>query len=56
MGFVAKEIQEKRKNNINFLKLWARFAGKKMKNMINGEEHMFQILHVLPKKRETKLI
>ena len=41
MGFIAKEIQEKRKNNINFLKFLTRFAGKKMKNMINGEEHMF---------------
>ena len=56
MGYVAKEIQEKRKKNIDFLNFWARFAGKKMKNMINGKEHMFQILHVLPKKRETKLI
>ena len=26
---------------IDFLNFWARFAGKKMKNMINGEEHMF---------------
>ena len=41
MGFVAKEIQEKRKKNIDFLNFWARFARKKMKNMINGEEHMF---------------
>ena len=41
MGFVAKEIQEKRKNiYIDFLNFWARFARKKMKNMINGEEHM----------------
>ena len=41
MGFVAKEIQEKRKKNIDFLNFWARFVGKKMKNVINGEEHMF---------------
>ena len=40
MGFVAKEIQEKRKK-IDFLNFWTRFAGKKMKNIINGEDHMF---------------
>ena len=32
---------KKRNKNIDFLNFWARFAGKKMKNMINGEEHMF---------------
>ena len=31
MGFVAREIQEKRKN-IDFLIFYARFAGEKMKN------------------------
>ena len=42
MGFIAKEIQEKRKKKyIDFLIFWAQFARMKMKNMINGEEHMF---------------
>ena len=40
MGFIAMEIQEKRKK-IDFLNFYARFARKKMKNVINGEEHMF---------------
>ena len=42
MGFVAKEIQEKRKKKyIDFLNFWARFAGKKMKNMINEKNTCF---------------
>ena len=41
MGYVAKEYKKREKKNIDFLNFWARFAGKKMKNMINGEEHMF---------------
>ena len=52
MGFVAKEIQEKRKKNIYFLNFWARFAGKKMKNMINGKNTCSRFFMFFPKKEK----
>ena len=51
MSFVAKEIQEKRKK-IDFLNFWARFAGKKMKNMINGKITCSRFFMFLPKNEK----
>ena len=53
MGFVAKEIQEKRKKKkIDFLNFQARFVEKKMENMINGKNTCSRFFMFFPKKEK----